>query len=258
MKLTATLLLSLSCLALGQEKPAAPAFEVASIKANTSGDRRMGIQMGGAGEIIMSNFTLRRLIMFAYDVKGYSLSGPDFMDTVSFDVNAKPPEHSKRNDIKPMMQALLAERFKLQVHRENKTITGYALTVAKGGLKLKEVQSTDGPEGGGRQVRMNIGQLTAQQVDMKAIADLLAGQLDRPVVDMTELKGLYDFKLEFTPEQRQGIAPPPDAAERPSPDAAGPTIFTALQEQAGLRLQSQKVPVDVVVIDHVEKVPTEN
>jgi uncharacterized protein (TIGR03435 family) len=256
--LTAALVVFLAGLASGQDKTAAPAFEVAAIKPNASNDHRMSIQMGGGGEIIMSNFTLRRLIMFAYDVKGYSLSGPDFMDTVSFDVNAKPPANSARDQIKPMMQALLAERFKLQIHRETKTLTGYALLIAKGGLKIKQVQASDGPDGGGQQMRMGIGQLTAQKIDMKALADLLANQMDRPVVDMTYLKGLYDIKLEYTPEQRGGMNPAPEGVERPAPDAAGPSIYTALQEQLGLRVESQKVPVEVVIVDKVEKVPTEN
>lgn len=240
-----------------QEAPRVAAFEVASIKPNASNDHRMSMRVGPGGEIIAENFTLRRLIMFAYDVKGYSLVGPDFLDSVSYDITAKPPAKSERKDLKPMMQTLLAERFKLEIHRETKTLTGYAMVVAKGGLKVKESPANDGPDGnggGGRQ-EMRRGSITAERVAMKGLASMVAEQVGRPVVDMTELKGAYDLKLEFTPEDNSA---PPDAPERPASEGGGPTIFTALQEQVGVRLQSQKVPVEVVIIDHIEKTPTEN
>jgi uncharacterized protein (TIGR03435 family) len=253
--LAASATLLISALAFGQTKM--PAFEVASIKPNTTNDGRAGLRMGQGGEIIMTNFTLGNIIEFAFDVKGYSLTGPDWLYAESFDVNAKPPAGTPRDQIKPMLQTLLAERFKLVFHRDTKTMQGYALLVAKGGLKIKEVEPvTDQGPGGGRRIQMGGGSLELKQIDLKGFAPILAGQIGQPVADLTEKTGLYDIKLEWT---REGRGPDgPDNVEGRPAEATGPTIYTALQEQLGLRLQSQKIPVEIVVVDKIEKVPTEN
>jgi uncharacterized protein (TIGR03435 family) len=169
-----------------------------------------------------------------------------------------------------MLQPLLAERFKLKAHTETKQLPVYELIVAKGGPKLKEATPGDtyangfkGPDGVGRggMMRMGRGQLTGQGVPITTLTNLLSQQLQRTVVDKTGLTGKYDLELNWTPEQGEGgLGPPPGAASpqaEPAPDATGPSIFTALQEQLGLKLQSTKGPVETLVIDHAE-MPSEN
>jgi uncharacterized protein (TIGR03435 family) len=143
----------------------------------------------------------------------------------------------------------LAGRFKLAVHRESKETSGYALVIAKGGTKLQE---SGGPRG---YFTVRTGLISGTRVSLRELTRALEGRLNRPVVDNTGLTAMYDIKLEWTPDQ---VPRPPDGGdERLGPDP-GPSLFTALQDQLGLRLQTHKVPVDLVIVDHVEKVPTEN
>jgi len=162
---------------------------------------------------------------------------------------------------------LLADRFQLTLHRETKEQSVYALLVAKNGPKLQESQTKDGQakEGTGPRgpmMRMGRGELSGQGVALDMLTRTLSSQLGRTVIDRTGLKGNFDFKLTWTPDPGQsagppGGGPPPGADAPPPPDPNGPSIFTALQEQLGLRLESQKGPVEMLVIDRVEK-PSEN
>lgn len=224
----------------GAQTEEAPKFEVAAIKPNTSGSGSSGTHSTD-GLIRMTNVSLKNCIEMAYDVRDFSLSAPDWVGSVHFDITAKPPAASKEREFGKMMQSLLAERFKLEAHREPKVLSAYALVVGKTGPKLQEAVGFHGSS-----MNSNNSKLTAK-ASMERLADFLARRLDRPVVDLTELKGIYDFKLEWTPEDSKAT----------SADA-GPSLFTALQEQLGLRLQPKKLPVDVLVVDHVERVPTEN
>ncbi len=227
----------------------APAtFEVASIKLNTSGDRSSRTS-GRPGMLVMTNVPLKAIIEQAYQVKDFSLSGPDWLDTVRFDIEAQLPAQGSREEMRNMLQALLVDRFKLASHRETKTLSAYALVVVKTGAKLKEVEPGPGSTTGGR------GSVTSTRTSMRQFADWLSTRMDHPVQDQTGLKGAYDIKLEWSPIEENAAANP-DAA--PPPDNAGPTIFTALQEQLGLRLQAEKLPVEILVIDHIERTPTEN
>jgi uncharacterized protein (TIGR03435 family) len=235
-------------------------FEVASIRPNNSSDNGSSVN-GGRGEIMMRNVTLKQIVMAAYDIESYSMSGPDWLDTVRFDVTAKkPPDlpapvepEARRAQQQAMLQALLADRFKLVVHREAKVLPAYALVVAKGGLKIEPVEA-DGSSG----MSNNNGRLTATKVPMEGIARWLSRRLDRPVVDKTDVKGVFSFKLEFSREQALTTTGPGDGGKLPDNSDSAPTIFTALQEQVGLKLQTQKLPVELVVIDHIERIPTEN
>jgi uncharacterized protein (TIGR03435 family) len=169
-----------------------------------------------------------------------------------------------------MLQPALAERFKLKVHSETKQLPVYELIVAKGGAKLKEATAGDtyangikGPDGVGRggMMRSGPGQLTAQAVPMTSLANLLSQQLHRTVLDKTGLTAKYDLELNWTPDQGsdpmfKGPEGSPQRADA-APDSSGPSIFTALQEQLGLKLQSANGPVETLVIDHVE-MPSEN
>jgi uncharacterized protein (TIGR03435 family) len=178
----------------------------------------------------------------AYDVKDYALSAPDWLDTERFDISAKPPSGTPQNQFEPMLQTLLADRFKLAVHRESKVMSAYALVAGKNGPKLHAVEA-----GGGSHRNSDGGKLTAQKVSMPQLADFLARHLDRPVIDKTELAGVFDFELRWAQDDSHS-----------TDSASGPSIFTAVQEQLGLKLQSQKLPVEILVVDHAERVPTEN
>jgi uncharacterized protein (TIGR03435 family) len=146
-----------------------------------------------------------------------------------------------------MLRALLEDRFKVAVHRESKEMPGYALVVAKRGFKLKPVEP-----GGGSDTNSTGGRvrtLTVKRTSMASLADLLARNLDQMVVDRTGLEGVYDFQLRWTNDDQNSSSTDADAA---------PSLFTAIQETLGLRLQPQKVPTEIIVVDHVERVPTEN
>jgi uncharacterized protein (TIGR03435 family) len=235
-----TLALFISYGAYGQIA-APPAFEVASVKPNPSGDHHSSSHTNN-GSVVMRNVSLKQLVEMAYDVKDYALSAPDWLDTVRFDISAKPPADTPEKQFQPMLQTLLTDRFKLAVHRESKVMSAYALIAGKNGSKLHAVEP-----GGGSHRNSDGGKLTAQRVSMPQLADFLARHLDRPVVDKTELPGVFDFELRWAQDDSHS-----------TDSASGPSIFTAVQEQLGLKLQSQKLPVEILVVDHAERIPTEN
>jgi uncharacterized protein (TIGR03435 family) len=207
------------------------------------------------GQLEMRGYTLKTLIFAAYNVNDYSLSGPDWLGSVNLDVVAKLPASAA--DLSPesrvrmiwvMLQGLLAERFKLKVHREEKDVAGYALVVAPGGPKMRRV---DEPRRG----RVGPGSIVAQSAPIAQIVASALGAVGRPVHDMTGLSGNYEFTLKWTPEDKVlsgADSTSTDPGDRP------PSIFTALQEQLGLRLEPRKLPIETLVVDHVERVPTEN
>ena len=294
--------------ALGQTPAAGPAFEVASVKPAApldraqmlSGQMHVGMKIDAA-RVDIGGMSLADLIRVAYRVKPYQVSGPDWMASERFDVLAKLPEGASSGQVPEMLQALLAERFKLTVHRESKEHAVYALVVGKNGPKLKEsAPDADAPaatndanpqvrvsgRGENTQVSISGGQigtahmsmgtggmmhLEAPKMNMAAFADTLSRFFDRPVVDLTELKGTYQLALDLSMEDlrnaartmgflgpgmgggRGGAQPPADAAS----DPAGLSIFAAVQ-QLGLKLEPRKVAIDVVVVDQLEKAPTEN
>jgi uncharacterized protein (TIGR03435 family) len=148
-----------------------------------------------------------------------------------------------------MLQSMLAERFKLAAHRETRQLNVYSLVMAKGGLKIKPVE-----QGAGR-TSAGPGKLEAQGISFGKLADLLSRFLDRPVMDATGVPGLFNFTLEWRPEDTRRLMEPGDSGQDP---VAGPSIFTALEEQLGAKMEVRKGPVEILVIDHVERVPTEN
>jgi len=222
-----------------------PAYDVASVKVNVSGSGDSSTR-GTPGHIVFTNQTLKHYIERAYNLKPFQIAGPDWLENVHFDIVAKYPPDTKNEDRSLMLQSLLEDRFKLAVHRESKEMEGYALVVAKGGFKL---QSVDAGGNGGTNTNGNghVLTLTAKKTSMAELAGIITNNLSEMVVDRTGVEGLYDFALRWSPdEQNSGGA-----------DAA-PSLFTAIQETLGLRLQAQKVPVNIVVIDHIEREPTEN
>jgi uncharacterized protein (TIGR03435 family) len=239
--------------------PAFQNFEVATIKPNAANDNRIMLQFQPGGRFVATGISLKQLIGFAYDMRDFQVSGgPSWITDDRYDINAKSealigdrpnPEMSRK-----VMRNFLAERFQLKAHEESKEMSVYALVEAKGGSKLKMSEATAG--NGPRMMRMGRGQITANGVSIDMLARQLAQEVGRTVLDKTELKGNYDITLSFTPEQRGGIAPP-SADAVAGAGTSGPTVFTALQEQLGLKLESTKGPVPILVIDSVSK-PTEN
>ena len=268
-----------------QTRPAtaAPKFEVVSIKPSHEGGGLFRVALQPSGRFMANNVTVRFLLEQAYEVKDAQISGaPGWIESEHFDIEAKPDDafleqklsrDERGRQISLMMQSLLADRFKLALHHETKQLPVYALVVAKGGSKLKEAPpappEADGtgpgpPDGRLRRggVQMRRGELIASAIPLDRLEDVLSHITGRPVVNRTGLQGLYDFTLNWTPGEGEGpmmggAAGPPAPDAPPPPDANGPTIFTALQEQLGLKLESQKAPMDTVVIDHVER-PSEN
>jgi uncharacterized protein (TIGR03435 family) len=252
----------------GQTPAAAPSFEVASVKpAPPQAPGKLMVQMGGdPGMVDYRNVSLKSVIERAYEMKEYQVSGPEWLDSALFDVVAKIPPNTPAAQVPLMLQNLLAERFKLTAHREQKVMPVYAMVVGKNGPKLKPVEG----EGGGR-MRMSIGPRGRQMsgpTTMSGLADRLSQMLDRPVVDLTELKGTYDIDLEWVPDEREGggiLAKMKAMAEAasvdPKGDPLGPnglSLFGALQEKLGLRMEARKSPVDIVVVESAQQVPTEN
>jgi uncharacterized protein (TIGR03435 family) len=228
-----------------QPRDARPAYEAASVKLNTSASGASSSR-GSKGQIVFTNQTLKRLIERAYGVKPFQVTGPDWMETVHFDIAAKYPPDTRDEDRSLMLRTLLEDRFKLAVRRESKDMPGYALVVAKSGFKLKPVEpgGSDTSNNGGR-----VQILTAKKTSMARLADLIARSLGEVVIDKTGVDGVYDFELRWTNDDQ-----PPNGTDG---DAA-PSLRGALQETLGLRLQPQKVPVDMVAVSHVERAPAEN
>lgn len=257
-------------------QPAPLSFEVASIKSSAPDTREMFIQIQRGGGLRITNLTLKQVLAYGYDVRDFQISGgPPWINSDRYDIQARPEqatatapddfrqmsdEQRKTADqqMRERVRTLLADRFQLAVHHDKKEAPVYALMVAKGGPKLKE--NTE-PRGGRQGMGMRPGgQLSATAASVPMLANLLSNLMGRPVIDRTGLTAKYDFELRWTPDPGQTLLPPGapfPAVEAQPPDPNGPTIFTALQEQLGLRLESQKGPVDMIVIDHVEK-PSEN
>lgn len=274
-----------------------PAFEVATIKPAAPQEMgRMMVGMRGGpgtndpGQATFTNMSLTGLVQVAWGVQDYQVTAPSWMDSTRFDVIVKVPAGASKEDFKAMMRNLLAERFKLAAHKESKEVPIYALVVGKNGAKLTESpktapadDETDGgrrPPGppqrdkdgfpilrGGRGNLIFMGpngrlQMVSGHVTMAEFARNLSGMLGRPVVDQTGIQGEYDLKLEYTreglPMPRGMPAPPPGMMPPAEGGEAGPSIFTAVQERLGLKLDARKGPVDLIVVDSAEKTPTEN
>lgn len=239
----------------GTQEAAAPAFEVASVKPNTTGQR--GGQLNTEpGRLTITNISLRTCIKAAFGLQDYQLSGGNAaIEDERYDIVAKADGAVGDHQLMLMLRKLLADRFKLSYHRESKEMQGFSLLVGKNGPKLHEVE----PAGKGWS-RNGVGSIDGQEVSMAQLADILAGRLGHPVENLTGVKGVFDIKLNWTPDPAM-VRNPAENKESPAvesmSDPSGPSIFTALQEQLGLRLEVRKVPGEIVVIDHVER-PSEN
>ena len=281
-------------------------FEVASIKkagplnvnAVMAGQLHMGMTVDAA-MVNITSLSLTELLRLAYKVKSFQISGPDWLGIERFDIAAKMPAGATRDQVPEMVQALLAERFKLALHRSTTEQPAYALVVAKSGLKLKEsppdtaLPATDStspsPADGGPEVRANVSsntngvvtgagttgnykmfpsqdgmRLELTKMTAAGMVEILGRFVDRPIVDMTDLKGRYDLTLEVGLEDMLTLARaagmnvrPPQADGGRAAEPGSSSVFTAIQ-QYSLKLEPRKAPVELLVIDHVERDPTEN
>jgi len=234
--------------ALFAQTDARPAFEAAFVKANNTGSGNSSTN-GTRGQIVMVNQSLKRIIERAYNVKSFQVSGPDWIENVRFDITAKYPENAKNSERPAMLRSLLEDRFKLATHTETREMPGYALVAARNGLKIKPVESS-GDDGTSSHDHNGAVTLKVTSIAMSGLADYLARRLDAIMVDRTGAAGHYTFELHWSVDDTSGGSAARGAAE-----------FAAVQDAIGtlgLRLQATKVPVEVVVVDHVERVPTEN
>lgn len=273
------------------QTPSVPTFEVASIRPSQPDNIEkiaIGVHVDGAQVRILS-LPLKDYIARAYRVKLFQVTGPDWIGSNKYDLNAKLPAGSTPDQLPEMLQSLLIERFGLKLHREKKDLPVYALLVGKPPLKIHE-SAAGGAEapaaakgtvnadaqagaagvsvslGNGSYYTFANGKFIAAKITMDMLARQLERYLDRPVVDMTGLKGNYDVTLNVNPEDAQtmmiraamntGISLPPQALRL----AEGGSIASLLDsfEQLGLKLEARKAPLDVVVIDQASKTPTEN
>ena len=280
---------------MGFAQSTLPQFEVASVRPSppsAPGQVSLGLRIDGA-QVSLRQFALRDELAVAFNLKQYQIVGPDWLTSEKFDIVAKLPDGAPRDQVRPMLEALLVDRFQLKTHRTTKDFSVYALVVGKGGLKMAPVppdpaDATDGDKpkdngsvnvqvsGGRGGVTANYGhgsfftlgdnRIEAKKMQMNYVADMLARFEDRPVVDMTELKGKFDFTLSFTEEDYRAMMiraalssgyPLPPEAIHLMESASGDSLFAALQT-LGLKLEARKAPLDVLVIDHIEKAPTEN
>ncbi len=217
-----------------------PAFEVASIKPSAS-DSHTETRRYPGGRFTATGVTLFALIQRAYDVKEFQIvGGPKWIHSDRYDVTAKASAVDAEQSVTPMIQSLLADRFQLKLHEETREMARYALVVDRGGPKLHP-----DTKGGGSTWSYKQGYLTGKHVSMEMFAiDLLQKALERPVVDETGIPGAFDVDLKWAAEET-----PPGSGS----DSAGPSIFTAIREQLGLRLSPGRGSVEVIVIESVEK-----
>jgi uncharacterized protein (TIGR03435 family) len=284
-------LLALSCIvARGQTAPS-PAFEVASVRRadpKTSGQHGLTMR-GGPGtsdpdQIAYSNITLMTMLLNANDAFPFQIEGPAWLGSEQYDISAKVPSGATKDQFRLMLMNMIVERFHLVFHRESREVAGFELQIGKNGSKLKasalaDSSNAEPPRSGppappktdadgfpqldhpGVAVAMKMVPnakgpsiyLTFRAQGLAGLAHTIGEELGRPVVDKTGLAGKYDFKLEFAPASGPPAQGLPDAL-----DESGPGILTATREQLGLKLEPKKVPLDMLIVDSVEKVPTEN
>jgi len=320
---SAGLVTVLGCGLWADETAKAPEFEAVSIKpadmpsmaaAMAGGGGRMMVRVGctggpgstDPGRLVCNGVNARMLIMRAYNLKTYQITGPGFVDSERYDITAKIPEGTTRDQFSLMLQKVLTDRFHMTFHKESKELPVWAITVAKGGHKLKPAKEGETnkamddiaagkppsppPSGGGgaqtsfvmmrtgggnntglmMTMRNGLSEVVGTKASISNLADLLANQLSRPVVDETGLTGEWSFTMDYAPDDSMmngkgmmvlggaGMPAPPSAAADTSEPSGAPSIFSAMQNQLGLKLENKKSPVDTLVVDKIEKTPTEN
>lgn len=227
-------------------EPASPAFDVASVKATqyrkpADGPSFSDVKIASPGRLVAINASLYECIEWAYELKEYQFSGPEWLKTggMNYDIEAKAPPDTPPQQIRLMLQTLLKERFHLRLHRESTAVAVYDLVAAKRGLRLRQASEGARPgfrsEGGSAGVRM-----TSERATMAGFANWLSRNVDHPVIDRTGLTGSFAIQLEW------------------ARDGNGPSIFSAIQEQLGLALKASRAPIDILIVDYAEKTPAAN
>ena len=260
-----------------------PKFEVAAVRENTSNDGKVMIGIQPGGRFTAVNVPLWDLIRQAFAVQRTQIVGaPDWTEQARYDITAKAEGDipgagpgSPPGPLHFMLQDLLADRFKLRAHRETRELPIYALTLARSdkklgtGLRPSTVDCAAMRGRGGRMgpppgfpppgdrpqcgMRVAPNQVVAGAATIAQLTQMLSQFTQRIVIDRTGLAGAFDIDLTFTPETMPQGPPPPGAPPLPSVDPNGPSLFTAVQEQLGLKLEADRAPVEVLVIDHVER-----
>lgn len=285
------------CVVRGQTPDSELTFEVASVKPAPpgSGGRGGGVGIRGGpgtadpGQITYTHILLKKILMDAYGMKDYQISGPDWLVTERYDIIAKIPEGTTKDQSNFMLRSLLKERFNLMYHSESRDLAVYELVVAKNGWKLNAAAAADdAPSAPGTPVRMTpdkdgfpdlpagsanmVGvnsngrmRVAARMQPISGLINELESMLDRHILDKTGLTGKYDFKLQFSTEGLGGnfarvmsAQAPPTATPVETQNHGGVSLFAAVQDQLGLKLESKKDRIDYLIIDHIDKVPTEN
>lgn len=266
----ALFLLFSAALVFCQTPAAPPAFDVAELKANKSSDPNASADFGKGGQVMVHNVPLKYLISAGFHIRAEELQGaPGWTETERFDIVAKAPPTTSEDDLRRMLITLLQDRLKLATHTEQKVMPVYALVVGKNGPKsLKEstpARPADDRCNGVPAPTPGDRAFNCQHTTMADLAEHLQGAvrgyIQIPVVDQTGIKGSYDFLLSFTPAGRLtggGGRGGDNEQKSTAPMGSGLSIFDALQAQLGLKLESRKIPMPIVVVDHVERTPTEN
>jgi uncharacterized protein (TIGR03435 family) len=238
-------------------------FDIVSIRPNTTGRSDSSTEDTSAGSIRAINITVEKLITVAYDVRDFQIEGgPEWIRSERFDIQAKLDEPSsihprdmsraeRRDHIEKHRQRLrnvLADRFSMRAQLETKDKPGYALMLAKGGHKLQPPSVDEHHSGTTSNSSPTRSSISGQGVRLDSLTELLSSSLGRAVVDETGISGLHDFKIEWTPDE---------SATAVSGQESKGSVFTAIQEQLGLKLESKKVPTRMIVIEHIER-PSEN
>jgi uncharacterized protein (TIGR03435 family) len=283
---TVILTLLAAVLAFGQTRKE---FEVASIRPMSdqpAGSVTAGVRIDGS-QVRITSLSLKDYISAAYRVRLNQITGPDWLGSERFDIAAKLPDGSAQADVPAMLQSLLADRFQLKFHREKKEFPVYALEVAKTGLKVMQTADTDpvarsgapiniAAGGSGAGVMINLGEgsyfslgangFETKKLTMPTFADMLTRFLDRPIVDMTNVKGAYDLTLNLTPEDRlamlirsavaAGVVLPPQALALL--DTGSTDSLSNALKSVGLTLESSRAPLEILVVDEIQRKPSEN
>jgi uncharacterized protein (TIGR03435 family) len=220
-----------------------PSFEVATIKLSSPTDD-VGQMIRDPRLVAIAHATPQNLIAQAFRIKDFQISGPSWLDSEHFDIMARLPDGATQDQFPAMLQTLLKDRFALVFHKEPRTMSSYVLLPTKGAAKLKAIKAEIG------NIHTSKGAMRRRvsgNVTMPYFAGLLSNMVDRPVVDMTELTGVFDVDLEWSADDTTGSEP-----------GSPPSLSAALGETLGLRLESRKTAVDLFVIDHMDRLPTQN
>jgi len=259
------LLATAGVLCLAQDHSGTPVFEVASVKPSSSTAQGSSVRLTPGGRLVAQNATLQLLVTTAYQIRDFQLiGGPSWVRSERFDIEAKPSGNPNADQVSEMLQVLLADRFHLAAHRETKELPVYRLLQAKGEPKLSPSRegsctpmvppplhpdpATLRPCGGFNLAR---NFLMGGGASVEKLAASLSRVLGQTVLDRTGIEGSYDITLRWTPDDTQAFLSPANPPETKFDDS-GPSLFTAIQEQLGLRLEAGRGPVEVLVIDRAE------